>query len=237
MYTLSGIIVKAVNSATTGFETLGYVGTNMANYNTVGYKTQSFANYLKSDGRIEGTLRTNYSNGALFTTKKPLDVAINGAGFIPVTEKNGSTAYTRDGAFTVNSEGYLTTSDGCLVADGIKIPANYEKLTIEKNGDIFVLADKSKEAQKIGKIPLVNFLNPEGLDRIDGNKLLATEKSGKPSLVKDHDYIRQGSLERSNVDIYSTVHEAMIIGSGIRPSLTMIKLTDDLYRQSINLRQ
>ncbi len=72
MHTLQGIISKSVNNATLQFESLGYISTNVANYNTTGYKAQRFENYLRGDGRLDGTLRTDYSNGVYYNTKNLL---------------------------------------------------------------------------------------------------------------------------------------------------------------------
>ncbi|MCK7485697.1 MAG: hypothetical protein MZU97_09175 [Bacillus subtilis] len=96
MNTLQGIISRSVDNALTQFETLSYVSTNASNYNTVGYKSQRFENYLMENGRLEGVQRTDFSDGVFYVTRRPLDVAIEGAGFIPVTQKNGQVTYTSE---------------------------------------------------------------------------------------------------------------------------------------------
>ncbi|OGH97430.1 MAG: hypothetical protein A2287_05520 [Candidatus Melainabacteria bacterium RIFOXYA12_FULL_32_12] len=237
MTTLQGIISRSVDNANKQFETLGYVTTNVSNYNTVGYKAQRFENYLMENGRLEGTLRTDYQNGVFFATKKPLDVAIDGAGFFPVIRKDGLVSYTRDGSFTVNSEGYLVTNDNCIVGDGIKIPPQYDKLKIASNGTVTVISARDAEPEVLGKIPVVIFNNPEGLKSIEGNKLIATNDSGNPTLVKDHERIKQGNLERSNVNIFGCVDEVLRLNASLISSVRLVKIVDEFYRQSINLRQ
>jgi flagellar basal-body rod protein FlgG len=237
MYTLQGIISRSVDNANKQFETLGYVTSNVANYNTIGYKTQRFENYLMENGRLEGTMRTDYSNGVFYPTKRPLDLAIDGAGFFPVTQKNGLVAYTRDGAFAVNSQGYLVTNDGCIVGDGIKIPPQYNKLKIKPDGTVQVITERDVEPEILGKVPLVTFSNPEGLKSIEGNKLITTSESGNPTLVKDHQKIKQGNLERSNVNLFASVDEVLRINASLVSSVRLIKIVDEFYRQSINLRQ
>ncbi|EKE03981.1 MAG: Flagellar basal-body rod protein FlgG [uncultured bacterium] len=237
MTTLQGIISRSVDNATKQFETLGYITTNVSNYNTVGYKTQRFENYLMENGRLEGTLRTDYSNGMFYATKKPLDVAIDGAGFFPVIQKNGLVAYTRDGSFTVNSEGYLVTKDNAIVGDGIKIPPEYHKLKIAPDGTVTVISARDIEPEVVGKIPVVIFNNAEGLKSIEGNNLIATNESGNPTLVKDHSRIKQGNLERSNVNIVNCVDDVLRLNASLISSVRLIKIVDEFYRQSINLRQ
>jgi len=219
------------------FEKLGYLSTIVANYNTNAYTAVRFENYLTEYGRLEGALRTDHATGMFYKTNRPLDIAITGAGFIPVTQKDGTSAYTRDGSFSLNTEGYLVTNDGAIVGEGIKIPINYNRLMIEKDGKISVIKEKGAEPEEIGKIPMVVFNNPEGLKQIDGNKMAQTEESGEPALLKDHDYIKQGGIERSNVNIFSTVNSVLQLNASMIASARIIKVTDDIYRQSISLRQ
>lgn len=235
MNTLQGIISRSVDNANKQFEVLGYVTTNVSNYNTVGYKTKRFENYLVENGRLEGTVRTDCSNGVFYATKQPLDVAIDGPGFFPVTKKDGQVAYTRDGSFQVNSAGYLVTGDGSMVGDGIKIPENYQKLKIDSDGTVRVILDRDVEAKTLGKIPVVIFPNPEGLQSIEGNKLVATNESGKPTLQKENLSIKQGNLERSNVNMFTSVDEVLRINASLISSTRLIKLVDDFYRESITL--
>jgi flagellar basal-body rod protein FlgG len=234
---LQGLVAKSTNNVNTMFETLGYVTTNVSNYNTPGYKAQRFECYLKEFGLLEGSLRTNYSQGSLLNTDNQFDIGIEGVGFIPVTKKDGTVAYTRDGAFCVNKDGYLITKDNFLVGDGIKIPANYEKIKVSPDGTVSVIPTRGADPEKIGKIPLVTFNNPEGLKPIDGDKLIATEKTGKPILIADHKNIKQGCLERSNVNMFDTVNEVLRLNSSLICSTRLIKIVDEMYRQSINLRQ
>jgi len=237
MTTLQGSISKLINNSNAMFESFGYISSNVANLNTNGFKAQRFETYLNVDGSLEGTLRTDYSNGGLVRTSKDLDVGIDGAGFIPVTKKDGAVAYTRDGSFAVNSEGYMVTSDGWLVADGIKLPANYDKLKIQPDGTVTVLKSNDSTFEKIGKIPLVSFNNPEGLKKIEGNKVEQTKESGKATLRADHSSIKQGTLEKANIDIYSYVNESLKLNGSLIASARLVKVVDEIYRQSINLRQ
>jgi len=237
MTTIQGIISKSVDNATSQFETLGYITTNVANYNTVGYKNQRFENYLQENGNIQGKLRTDYENGVFMTTKKPTDLAIDGPGFFPVTRSDGLVAYTRDGQFLINSAGYLTTSDGFLVGSGIKIPENYQKLKIAPDGTVSIIPDRDTPAQVLGKIPVITFNNPEGLKSIEGNKLVATTESGSPMLDKDNQEIKQGNLEKSNVNLYNAVNDVLRLNASLIASVRLIKVVDDLYNQSVNLKQ
>lgn len=237
MTTIQGSIDKLLINSTAMFEALGYLSTNVANLNTNGYKAQNFETFLNVDGSVSGRIRTDNANGSLVRTGKELNIGIDGPGFIPVTDKNGSLAYTRDGSFAVNSEGYLVSADGWLIGEGIKIPANYEKLKIQTDGTVTVLKDKVGAFEKLGKIPLVYFNNPEDLKRLEGNKVQPTEKSGQPTLLTDTASIKQGMLEKSNVEIYTYVNEGLKINGSLIASTRLVKVFDTLYREAINLRQ
>ena len=237
MTTIQGSIQKLLVNSNAMFESLGYLSTNVANMNTNGYKAQNFETYLNVDGSIGGRLRTDYSGGALIRTGKELNIGIEGPGFIPVTDKNGCIAYSRDGSLAVNSEGYLVSADGWLIADGIKIPANYEKLKIQTDGTVSVLKTKGNEFEKLGKIPLVYFNNPEGLEKLEGNRVTPTEKSGEPTLLTEFVSIKQGMLEKSNVDVYTYVNEGLKTNASLIASTRLVKAFDTLYREAINLRQ
>ena len=101
------------------------IANNIANINTVGFKSSSFDQLLKLDGSIETYTRRDDSKGQIRITNNDFDIAIDGSGFIPVTSETGEVAYSRDGSLKIGKDGYLLTTDGWIVGDGIKIPANY----------------------------------------------------------------------------------------------------------------
>jgi flagellar basal-body rod protein FlgG len=188
------------------------------------------------DGRTEGTKRTDFSQGAISITQRDLDVAISGSGFIPVTQPDGTVAYTRDGSFAKNSQGFLVTQRGDMVGDGIKLPVNYEKLQILPNGAVQALLKGEQKPKELGKLSLVQFTNPEGLKSIGYNKLLATEASGQP--IKDEtSTLKQGNLERANVSVFQQVDNILRLNAGVISNLRVVKFSDDIYRQAVNLKQ
>jgi flagellar basal-body rod protein FlgG len=237
MQTLQGILRKSINNATTQFDRLGYVGNNFANYSTTGYKSVRFEQMLNENGYLTGAVRTNYDQGSVQITSNPYDVAITGAGFIPVVSPSGEVQYTRDGSFKVSKDGYLTTNDDWLVGEGIKIPTNSYRITIKPDGTVTSLDNAKSTEKTLGTIPLVQFRNPEGLKQADNNKLTPTDESGGATLVKNHDYFAQNALEHSNTNLYNSVSEMLRLNASMIASLRMAKIVDDMYNKSINLRQ
>ena len=158
MYNLKGIISKGSNNALVQYERLGEIANNLSNYNTNGYKKVSFQDILKEDGYVTGAIRIDNSQGSLRRTDNPYDLAIDGAGFIPVTSETGEVQYTRDGAFKQGKGGYLTTADGWIVGDGIKIPPNCLSFQIKENGDVIAYDSATSKGKKIGYIPLIQLI-------------------------------------------------------------------------------
>ena len=74
--------------------------------------------------RVAATQRV-ITQGPLQTTENPTDVGIQGEGYFRVTLPDGTTGYTRDGSFKLDSQRRLVTSDGYLLADGITFAENY----------------------------------------------------------------------------------------------------------------
>lgn len=237
MYNLQGLIRRGINNTNVQFERLAYISNNIGNLNTTAYKDVRFEQTLDENGYLDGAVRYDYKVGATMRTKRLLDVALTGPGFIPVTSPNGDVKYTRDGSFKVNKEGYLVTNDGYLVGDGIQIPANYSNLRIKKDGTVTLFNAGKEQDTILGKIPVVQFQNPEGLKADEYNKVIATDESGQPMLIKDHNYVAQAHLERSNSDYINNVNEVLRLNASMIASTRLIKVVDEMYQKAINLTQ
>ncbi|MGN1152467.1 MAG: flagellar hook-basal body protein [Candidatus Gastranaerophilaceae bacterium] len=239
MYNLQGMIRKNINNSSSMFERLNYVGTNFANYNTNGYKSLRFEQILSDDGYVNGVVRTDHEAGGMKITGNPYDVAIKGQGFIPVVSPDGEVAYTRDGSFKRGKDGYLVTNDNWIVGAGIKLPANLYKFQIKPDGRVFTYESAEDNKGKcLGTIPVVQFDCPEGLEQDKhGNRMWQTAESGEPQLVKDHDMIAQNYLENSNTNIYNSINEMLRLNASMLASMSVLKVTDDMYNKSINIRE
>lgn len=237
MFNAQAIVRKSINNATTQFDKLGYVGNDLANYNTYGYKSVRFEQMLREDGYIAGAQRTDCSQGSVRITENPYDVAIEGAGYIPVTSEDGEVQYTRDGSFVKGKDGYLYTKDGWLVGGGIKLPANNYKFTINPNGDVYSYDEAGSLPKRVGTIPLVGFANPERLEQGVNNKMVATDDSGQPELISNHRSFRQNAIETSNVNIYASVNEMLRLNASMIASMRLLKVADDMYNKGINIRE
>jgi flagellar basal-body rod protein FlgG len=146
-----------------------------------------------------------FTQGNLQQTGNPLDVAIQGNGFFQVLMPDGTTAYTRDGAFQVDSQGQLVTASGFAVQPAITIPANAQSVTIGRDGVVTVLRQGSATPSQVGALQLVGFTNPAGLQSFGENLYLETAASGTPSAntpgTNGLGLLNQGYAETSNVNV------------------------------------
>ena len=237
MFNAQAIIRRSINNATNQFDKLAHVGNNLANYNTSGYKCVRFEQMLKESGYIEGAIRTDSKQGSLRLTNNPYDIAIDGAGYIPVTSPDGEIQYTRDSSFKKAADGYLYTLDDWLVGDGIKIPPNCYKFQVKPNGDVISYDNAGSPGEKVGRIPLVTFDSPEDLEQGINNKMVPTKESGEAKLTMNHDRFKQHFSENSNTNIYAEVNEMLRLNASMIASMRLLKVADDMYNKGINIRE
>ena len=147
----------------------------------------------------------NFSQGAITGTGNNLDIAIKGQGFFQIQLPDGTTGYTRDGAFQLDANGQLVTAGGNAVQPGITIPANARTVTIGKDGTVSVTVPGQTAPVAAGQIQLAAFINPGGLEPLGGNLFAETAASGTPSAGAPGSSglgsLRQGYVEGSNVNV------------------------------------
>jgi flagellar basal-body rod protein FlgG len=118
---------------------------------------------------------------------------------------DGTTAYTRDGSFQVDSNGQLVTNTGYAVQPGITIPAQAQSVTIAPDGTVSVTMPGQATAQSVGQLQLANFVNPAGLEPRGGNLFAETTASGTPNTSAAGSNglgtLQQGFVETSNVNV------------------------------------
>ena len=138
-------------------------------------------------------------------TENELDLAIEGDGFFQIVQPNGEIAYSRDGAFKLDSQGRIVNSDGFQLEPAITIPSDAVSVSMGIDGTVSVLQAGSETPSEIGTIELVRFLNPAGLNSIGRNLYLPTAASGNAIAGTAGEdglgTISQGYLEMSNVSV------------------------------------
>ncbi|MFD1121527.1 flagellar basal-body rod protein FlgG [Methylophilus flavus] len=146
-----------------------------------------------------------FTQGNLQQTDNSKDVAIQGNGFFQILMPDGSTAYTRDGSFQMDSQGQLVTSSGFPVQPAITIPANAQSLSIGRDGVVSITTADSTASTQIGQIQLATFINPTGLQSKGENLYVETTASGNPNTntpgANGAGLLQQNYLETSNVNV------------------------------------
>ena len=146
-----------------------------------------------------------HTQGNLQQTGNSLDLAINGRGFFQILLPDGSTAYTRDGAFQLDSQGQVVNSSGYQLQPAITIPADALSITIGADGTVSVTQPGSTTPTQIGNIQLADFVNPPGLQSRGENLYLETASSGPPTVNDPGSnglgVLNQGYVETSNVSV------------------------------------
>ena len=92
-----------------------------------------------------------FSQGNIVSTDNALDISIDGGGFFQVLMPDGRIGYTRNGAFSRNAEGLLTTSSGYVVQPEIQIPLEATQVNISADGIVSVQVPGVVEAEEIGE--------------------------------------------------------------------------------------
>jgi len=154
--------------------------------------------------RAAATTR-NFSQGNLTQSGNVYDLAIKGQGFFQVQMPDGTTAYTRDGAFQVDAEGRIVTNAGDPVQPGITIPVNAQGVSIAQDGTVSVVLPGQAAPTVVGQLQTANFINPAGLAPRGGNLYGETAASGAPNVgAPDSEglgALLQGFVEGSNVNV------------------------------------
>ena len=146
-----------------------------------------------------------FTQGNLQQTGNDKDVAIQGQGFFQVLMPDGTTAYTRDGSFQVDSQGQLVTASGFPVQPTITVPANAQSLSIGRDGVVTITTPNSSATTQIGALQLATFINPAGLQAKGENLYMETTASGNPNTAapgtNGAGILSQGYVETSNVNV------------------------------------
>jgi len=190
------------------------VAHNLANAATTGFRSENNAFRavpVYGDGLptrafvVDSTVNADFTPGALQTTGRDLDVAIQGSGWIAVQLDNGEEAYTRNGNLQVSPNGILLTQNGLKVkGDGSTISVPPEtRITIGVDGTVSAvpITPQPNTVAVVGRIKLVN---PAEENLIKGTDGLFRLKDGGVAQIDAKVKLVDGTLEGSNVNV---VHE------------------------------
>lgn len=178
------------------------------------------------------SIRNIIKQGPISQTSNPLDIAINGDGWLQVKSANGETVYSRAGSLNTDANGTIVNSDGLPIEPPITVPAETVQITINRTGQVFATLNNGATEQEIGQLNLATFANPAGLRALGGNLFQVTEASGQPSTFTPGagpvGSIEQGYLEESNVDPVQEITELISAQRVFELNSKVIQAADDM---------
>jgi flagellar basal-body rod protein FlgF len=225
------------------------VANNVANVNTNGYKADKslFQEYLKSGAHEDnfigrdravsyvqdfGTFK-DLSQGPSEQTKNPLDVAIDGGGFLVVQTPAGE-RYTRDGGLQINNQGQLVTAAGNQVLGSsgpiVFQPTDHD-VSIAADGNITVLEGINRIDSVRGKLRLVSFADAQKLLKEGSN--LYSAGPGTAAQPDTASRVRQGFVEKSNVSSVSEMSRMIEVTRTYTQIANMLQAQSDLHKSAI----
>jgi flagellar basal-body rod protein FlgG len=262
-------MIRSLWTSATGMQAqalnLDVISNNLANVNTSGFKKSraEFQDLLYETIRPAGTPSSQdtevptgiqlghgtrpstvlkiFSQGNMENTQNELDLAIEGDGFFQITLPNGETAYTRDGAFKLDSDGRIVNSDGFAMEPEISIPSDALSISVGLDGTVSVLQAGESIPSEIGTIELARFVNPAGLISMGKNLFITSEASGDEMTGTAGEdglgTLAQGFLEMSNVSVVDEMVNMITAQRAYESNSKAIQAADDMLQLANNVKR
>ncbi|HEX8978778.1 MAG TPA: flagellar basal-body rod protein FlgG [Parasulfuritortus sp.] len=180
-----------------------------------------------------------HTQGSLQQTGNSLDVAINGSGFFQILMPDGSTAYTRDGSFQLDSQGQIVTASGYPVQPSITIPSDAQTITIAKDGTVSVTQPNNTSASTVGQLQLATFVNPTGLQSLGENLYAETASSGSPQVnnpgTSGTGTLNQDYIETSNVNVAEELVNMIVAQRAYELNSRAITTSDQMLQNLVQI--
>jgi flagellar basal-body rod protein FlgG len=262
-------MIRALWTAASGMQSqqinIDVIANNLANVNTTGFKKSrpDFQDLMYQNLKTVGAPSTSstqvpsgiqiglgskaaavtkiFSPGSMTQSGNELDMAIEGDGFFQITMPDGSTAYSRDGAFKKDSQGRMVNSDGYPLTPEMVIPNNASKVSIANDGTVTVLQAGQSSPTTIGTIQLATFSNPAGLSSMGHNLYQPTDSSGTANTgtagQNGIGAISQGFLEMSNVSVMEEMVNMIISQRAYETNSKAVQAADEMLQQTNNIKR
>jgi flagellar basal-body rod protein FlgF len=229
---------------------LEIVANNIANLNTTGFKSDGalFEQYLMPVARDNGFTGADsrlhfvqdratwldLGQGPIQQTGSPLDVALEGNGFLVVQTPRGE-RYTRNGALQINSQGQLVTSEGLQVigqSGPIVFQPNDRDISIGLDGTVSVREGTNTTDSQRGKLRLVRFDQPQRLQK-DGTSTYMAPAGMAAQEAGPDVRVNQGVIEKSNVNSVMEMTRMVEVTRTYTQIASMLQNQSDMRRSAI----
>ncbi|MDR3562507.1 MAG: flagellar basal-body rod protein FlgG [Negativicutes bacterium] len=241
------------------------ISNNLANVNTTGYKKSrpDFADLmyqtLRQPGATSGpdnqvptgvqighgvrlvATQKMYTEGSLQQTGNPYDIAIEGDGFFQISMPDGTTGYTRDGGFKLDSQGRVVTSDGYLLQPQITVPSGATNFAVSADGIVTVSIPSQTTPQNLGQIQLAMFVNPAGLTSLGRNMLQESDSSGTATVsnpgIDGAGSLQNQYLEMSNVQVVDEMVSMIVAQRAYEINSKAVQTCDDMLSTTASMKR
>ncbi len=192
-------------------------------------------------GTRTAATRKLFSQGTFAETGNALDLVIEGNGFFQILQPSGEVAYSRAGAFKLDSEGNMVTSDGFPMEPPLVIPSDALAISVGSDGTVTATLAGSAEPSTIGQIQLARFANNAGLQNLGHSLLAATSASGQAVVgtpgMEGLGGIAQGVLEMSNVKVVEEMVNMITAQRAYEANSQAIKIADSMLEVANNIKR
>jgi len=222
---------------------------NLANANTSGFKADLSAfqsravtgpGYASRVYATDGTVGWDSSIGSQITTGNPLDVAIQGPGWIAVQDASGNEAYTRAGDLHVNPDGQLMTATGLPVMSSddngpISVPP-FSSINVGADGTVSIVP-QGASAESMSTVAQIKLVNPARDSLQRGTDGLYRTSDGQPAPADAGVQLAPGVIEGSNVDLASSMVNMIELSRNFELQIKALHTADEDASSSTKLLQ
>jgi flagellar basal-body rod protein FlgF len=218
---------------------------NLANASTNGFRadlTAFMSRAVEGPGHASrayattSTIGWNRDSGALMTTGRELDVAVNGEGWIAVQGVDGREAYTRAGDLRVDASGQLRNGSGLAVmgdAGPLAVPPS-SSLAVGTDGTISIVA-LGQGPETVANVGRIKLVNPPADSLQRGTDGLFRLKDGTDAPPEASVRLATGALESSNVNAASAMVNMIELSRQFDMQLRSIKTAEEDARSAASL--
>lgn len=256
---MSGAFYIGAVAMNTQQRALDILANNIANMNTTAFKRSQvrFSDVVASgtgDDPVAADLSTAQDalsgvrfdqafmiddQGEIETTGHPLDLAIDGAGFIELLGPDGQSYLWRGGTLKVDADGLLSAANGMPLRANIRIPSDAQSLEIGRDGTVRAVMPDSTDPVEIGQIDVVKPEDATALERLDGGLYRVSDGAGLHDAQPGEDgtgMLVQGAIERSNVQLTDEMVALMLVQRAYSASAQILQAADGMMRIANELR-
>ena len=248
---MNGVFYIGATGLDTQQRALDVVANNIANLNTRAFK-QSHAQFSQmvapaalpadSDQQVGDAQAAmlgvkfdgapvDFTAGQLTETGGPLDLAINGTGFIELMGPAGQTVLWRGGTLMVNPDGYLAASNGMPLQAMISVPREASSLTVSTDGKVTATVDGQAQPLLLGQIELSQDSDPATLTAIGGGLYAPASETDLTRSAPGADgagVLAQGFAEASNVDLSREMVTLLLMQRSYAANAQVVQAGDQL---------